>query len=93
MIEVGRICIKTAGREAGKHCVIVSRVNENFVTVTGPKAVTQVKRRRCNVVHLLPLEEKIKIKADAPDEEILQEYEKVGLFSKLGIQLPEKKPK
>lgn len=92
MIEVGRICIKIAGREAGLHCVIVNRIDENFVTVTGPKSATKVKRRRCNVTHLMPLEEKIKIKPDASDEEIMNECQKAGLFSKLQIQLasPEK---
>ena len=89
MIEIGRICVKTAGREAGKHCVVVNKLDENFVVVTGPKNVTKVKRRRCNILHLLPLEEKIKIKPDASDEEILNEYQKAGLFSKLGLGIAE----
>ena len=33
-IEVGRKCIKTAGREAGKECEIVAIIDENFVEVT-----------------------------------------------------------
>ena len=32
-IEVGRKCIKTAGREAGKECEIVAIIDENFVEV------------------------------------------------------------
>ena len=34
-IEVGRVCIKTAGREAGEKCAIVEIIDENFVEVVG----------------------------------------------------------
>ena len=34
-IEVGRVCIKTAGREAGEKCAIVEIIDENFVEVIG----------------------------------------------------------
>ena len=44
-IEVGRKCIKTAGREAGKECEIVAIIDENFVEVKGD----EVKNRRCNI--------------------------------------------
>ena len=71
-IEVGRICIKTCGREAGKRCVIVDLIDKNFVLVTGPKSVTGVRRRRANINHLSPTEEKINIKRGASDEEVLQ---------------------
>ena len=71
-IEVGRICIKTTGREAGKRCVIVDLIDKNFVLVTGPKSVTGVRRRRANINHLNPTEEKINIRRGASDEEVLQ---------------------
>lgn len=71
-IEVGRICIKTAGREKGKKCVVVDIIDKNFVLITGPKPVTGVKRRRVNIKHLKPTEEKIKIKRGASDEAILK---------------------
>ena len=45
-IEVGRVCVKVAGRESGKKCVIVDVMDKSFVVVTGPKKVTGVKRRR-----------------------------------------------
>ncbi|MDH5795799.1 MAG: 50S ribosomal protein L14e [Candidatus Bathyarchaeota archaeon] len=69
-IEVGRVCVKATGREAGKRCVIVDMIDKNFVLVTGPRAVTGVKRRRVNVSHIKPTEEKIKIKRAASDEEV-----------------------
>ena len=71
-IEVGRICVKTRGREAGKRCVIIDIIDKNFVLVTGPRSLTGVRRRRANVSHLNPTEEKINIRRGASDEEILQ---------------------
>ena len=46
-IEVGRVCVKTAGREAGEKCAIVEIIDENFVEVVGEA----VKNRRCNIAH------------------------------------------
>jgi large subunit ribosomal protein L14e len=75
-IEVGRICVKTAGREAGSKCVIIDVIDSNYVLVTGPKSVTGVRRRRANVKHLEPTEDKIDLKKDATDEEVLKALEK-----------------
>lgn len=84
ILDVGRLCIKTAGREAGKLCVIVKKVDETFVFITGPKELTHVKRRKCNIAHLEPLHETIKIKSDAPDTEIVSEYKKSNIVEKFG---------
>jgi len=77
-IEVGRICVKLTGREAGRKCIIVDIMDKNFVLITGPKNVTGVKRRRANANHVEPLEEKIKIKRGAPDEEVTEALEASG---------------
>jgi large subunit ribosomal protein L14e len=69
-IEVGRICVKIVGREAGKKCIIVDVVDKNFALITGPKAVSGIKRRRANINHLEPTNEKIDIKRGATDDEI-----------------------
>ncbi|RLE49561.1 MAG: 50S ribosomal protein L14e [Candidatus Methanomethylicota archaeon] len=71
-VEVGRICIKKKGREAGRRCVIVDIIDSNFVLVTGPKQLTGVRRRRANIMHLEPTEEKIEIKRGASDDEVLE---------------------
>jgi len=71
-IEVGRICVKIAGREAGKKCVIVDVIDKSFLLVTGPKKVTGVKRRRVNINHIEPTEKKIKIGRGESDEEIMK---------------------
>jgi len=78
-IQVGRIIVKTYGREAGRKGVIVDIINPNYVLVTGPKSLTGVKRRRCNIKHLEPTDKLINIKRDASDEEILAKIEEAGL--------------
>ena len=89
MFDIGRLCIKTAGREAGKYCVVLSKIDDNFVLVTGPRSLTQVKRRKCNILHLEPLKETLNIKADASDDEVMKAYEEASLFTKLDLQRPE----
>lgn len=84
-LDIGRICIKIAGREAGKLCVIVKNIDDNFVLITGPKSMTSVKRRRCNINHLEPLETKISIKSDATDTDVETEYKKGKIIDKYQI--------
>ncbi len=79
-IEVGRICVKIAGREAGKKCVIVDIIDENFVLITGPKQLTGVKRRRANIKHLEPTEYTINIPKGASDDEVVKALEEKGLI-------------
>jgi large subunit ribosomal protein L14e len=71
-IEIGRVCVKTHGREAGQRCVVVDIVDENFVLISGPKKLTGVRRRRTNVRHLEPTQEKVKIKTGASDDDLLK---------------------
>ena len=71
-IEVGRVCVKIAGREAGRKCVIVDIIDRNFVLITGPQKVTGVKRRRANINHIEPTEKRVNIKKGNSDEEIME---------------------
>jgi len=71
-IEVGRICVKIAGREAGEKCVIVEVIDDKFVEVVG----TTMKNRKCNIKHLEPVEQTIEIKSEDV-EEIKKELEAV----------------
>lgn len=91
MLDVGRMCVKTAGREAGKFCVIVAILDDGFAMVTGPKAVTNVKRRKCNPDHLEPTPEVIKIKKNASDDDVMSAYKKQGIFEKLKAKPPSTK--
>ena len=69
-IEVGRICVKLLGREAGKKCVIVDVIDKNFALITGPKAVTGVRRRRTSLDHLESTPETVELKKGAADDEV-----------------------
>ena len=69
-IEVGRICVKQVGRENGKKCVVIDVMDKSFVLVTGPKKITGIKRRRVNINHVMPLEDKIEVKRGASDDEV-----------------------
>ena len=82
MIEVGRVCVKIAGREALNKCVVVKVIDDKFVTIDG-----QVKRRKCNIAHLEPLNEKLDIKEAASTEEVKK------AFGKLKVVVKETKPK
>jgi large subunit ribosomal protein L14e len=64
------MCQKTFGREAGKKCVIVDVMDKSFVLITGPKGLTGVKRRRVNINHIEPLQDRIDIKRGASDDEV-----------------------
>jgi large subunit ribosomal protein L14e len=82
-IEVGRICVKILGREAGKKCVIVDVVDKNFVLITGPKDVSGVKRRRANVNHIEPTSEMVEMNRGASDEEITNALKTAGKLDEM----------
>src|SRR5512136_2461382 len=92
-LQVGTVCLKIVGREAGKHCVVIkklagSKSKDTFVMVTGPKLLTGVKRRRSNVAHLEPTQYILDIKEDAADEEVIEAYKKSNLITKFNLKLP-----
>ena len=93
-LEVGRVCMKIAGREAGKYCVVIKKLkdektkSDTFVMVTGPRFLTGVKRRRANINHLEPTPYTLEIKEDSTDEEVLKAWEKAGLITKFNLKRP-----
>jgi large subunit ribosomal protein L14e len=88
MLEVGRVCMKISGREAGKYCVVLKKIDKSFVLITGPKILTGVKRRKCNIAHLEPLPYKLEIKEDASDEEVIQAFKNSEISKKLELKFP-----
>jgi len=93
-LEVGRVCLKVVGRESGRPCVVIKKLTDektksgNFVLITGPKLLTDTKRRRCNIEHLEPTQYILEIKEDATDEEVIEAYKKAGLITKFNLKLP-----
>ncbi len=86
VFEPGRLCVKNAGRESGKYCVVLSSVDKDHVLVTGPKPLTGVRRRKCSVLHLEPTPQLLKLKKDASDSDVLDAFKKEKLFDSLGLK-------
>ena len=74
MIKVGRLIVKLAGRDAGLKVVIVDILEEGYILVDG-----QVRRRKCNILHVEPLDKIIKIKKGASHEEIVEALKTIGV--------------
>ncbi len=90
MIEIGRVCVKTAGRDAGKKGAVIDVINDNYAILDG-----QIRRKKCNIKHLEPLEMTIKITRNATHEEVSAELKKLGIEVKEKItkEKPVKKEK
>ena len=71
-MEIGDICIKTRGRNAGKKVVVLSKPEKGMVIVEG----ANIKKKRCNVLHLLQLKEKASIGANASHADIVKALKK-----------------
>ena len=69
--EIGRLAVKTAGRETAKKCVIIGFIDKNFVLVTGA-GLSGVRRRTANLKHLVPVEQKVSVKENAKDEDVVK---------------------
>ncbi|MBW2988964.1 50S ribosomal protein L14e [Candidatus Woesearchaeota archaeon] len=74
MMETGRICIKTCGRDAGREAVILEILDNNHVLIDG-----NVRRRKCNMLHLEPTSRKIDIKKGASHEDVKKEFDKLNI--------------
>jgi large subunit ribosomal protein L14e len=85
--ELGRVWVKTVGREAGSYCVVVEVKDESFVVVTGPKHLSGVRRRNCNTRHLEPLETMLSIAAGVDDEAVEKAIEEAGLTDKFRTKI------
>jgi large subunit ribosomal protein L14e len=82
-IEVGRVCVKQLGREAGKKCVIVDIMDKSYVLITGPKKVTGVRRRRANISHISPVDVKIEVTRGASDDEVASVLQSAGILEEM----------
>ena len=73
MIELGRLCVKIAGRDAGKEALIVEVIDKNFVLIDG-----NTRRRKTNVDHLELLPKKAELKKGASHEEVEKALKSLG---------------
>lgn len=74
MIEVGRVCLKIAGRDSNLICVIVDMVDDKNVLIDG-----QTRRRNCNIKHLEATNKLVKIKKGASHAEIVKALDAEGI--------------
>lgn len=74
IFTIGRLCLKLAGRDAGRTCVIVDEIDAHSVLVDG-----NVRRRKVNVKHLDPLRDVLEIKQGASHEVIEKAFTQRGL--------------
>lgn len=79
VFDIGRIAVKTLGREAGEHCVVVDIIDKNFVLIDG----VNVRRRRSNVNHLVPTKDKLDIKKGISKEDLKKAIDKAKMTDKL----------
>ena len=73
-IEIGRVCIKTAGRDAGNYCVVVDAQDDNFVLIDGG-----TRRRKCNILHLEPTTKQIELSKGASHEAVAEAFKGLHL--------------
>ncbi len=74
IFEVGRLCAKIAGRDAGRTCVVVEDLGKGYVLVDG-----DVRRKKVNVKHLEPMDKTVELKAKTSHAEVKKAFEKLGL--------------
>lgn len=79
-MEKGDLCVKIAGRDAGKKCVIIEK-KDHRVLIDG-----ETRRREINQAHVMPLGEKINLQTG--DHEEIK-----AAFKKIGIEIIDAKPK
>lgn len=82
MFDVGRVCVKIAGRDAGKKCIIVEVLDDKHVMIDGA-----TRRRKCNKIHLEPLEKTLDIGSKATHEEVAK------AFKSIDVEVKTTKPK
>ena len=73
IFNLGRLCVKIAGRDAGNKCVVVEESGQGYVVVDG-----NVRRKKVNVKHLEPLAQVLEVGKGSHDE-VKKAFEKLNL--------------
>lgn len=79
-MEVGQVCVKIAGRDAGLECVVVDVLDGNLVLIDG-----NTRRRKCNIKHLEIINNFLDLNKNASHNEV------VGAMKAAGIRVVEAK--
>ncbi|HIJ11744.1 TPA: 50S ribosomal protein L14e [Candidatus Woesearchaeota archaeon] len=70
IFDVGRVCVKLAGRDAGQRCVVVDVLKDGYVLVDGA-----TRRRKVNVRHLEPLSETLNVSKGASHDDVKKVFD------------------
>lgn len=92
-IGIGRMVVKIAGRDSGKKGIIVEILDDKYVLLDG-----ETRRRKCNILHIEPLSQIVKIEKNATHEDVSKALKEIGLEARVTkpkpkIQKPVKKRK
>lgn len=83
-IEIGRLVTKIAGRDAGCKALIIDILDDKYVLIDG-----ETRRRKCNILHIEPLNQVLKINKEASHEAVAKALDELGLK----VRLTKPKPK
>jgi large subunit ribosomal protein L14e len=94
MMELGRVCVKIAGRDAGTRCVIVKILDDTYVMIDG-----EARARKCNLKHLEPTATLLEMPEGATHAQVISAMKDAGLVLKewkkaenKGAKAPRPKP-
>lgn len=74
LYEIGSLCVKTMGRDAGKRCVVVQHLDGPFVLIDG-----ETRRRKVNKAHLEPLGKVLDVKENASRKDVIVAFESLNV--------------
>ena len=80
IMNIGRVCRKIKGKDAGKYCVVVNRFgrrDKNFVLIDG----VGIKRRKINTSHIEPLPVVLEIEKNAGTDAVVNALNEKGINS------------
>lgn len=89
--DVGRVCVKIAGRDARKKCVVVEVIDDKYVLIDG-----ETRRRKCNTEHLEPLDRVIELESGADNATVVDALKAEGIvcaLKKESAKQPQPRPK
>jgi len=84
--DIGRVCVKLMGREAGHYCVIVDVIDKNYLLIDGLK----IRRRRVNFKHIEPTTDIVELKKGADHSAVESAIKKAKLDKQMSetIKIP-----
>jgi len=74
IFEIGRLCIKTAGRDKDLECIVINILENGYVLIDG-----NTRRKKVNIKHLKPLNQLVNIKKNASHDEVEKALAQLGI--------------